>query len=473
MYAEVQNIVNIEIKVYGRVTQSDIVGAVFGQTEDVLGKELELRNLQKTNQIGRIEVKTEFDGTNTVGLVTIPSYMDRTMTVVIAASLETINKIGPCRAEARVKDIENIKSIKIRQIIDHTKKVLEKFMSISVASQELIDEVVNDVRMSRVEKYGKEGQEVLCGPDVVESDQLIFVESLDDVRNLLKAGINNVVAFEDCSKTETLRELAEKHEVIIFINKGKDFLVKKICEFADADSFTRPDVDKRISELESKELFKAIRNTVSCNQITIKRPVIPEQNYSSNSSSVVSSTVNSGQAFPKPVQTERPAFPRPIQTERPQFQRPEQRLDSRPTFQRQEQRPESRLNTFQQRPDFRQDPRNDSRRESPQPYRPLQQTQQISILNSSDETLFKSKLSEVSGKNMAIVIDKEKNVLGQIPMDAIVDTVKGLSNVYSIIVDGKISKELIFASEKANVKFLVGTSSDDRSNRVRIVTNLK
>src|SRR3989338_6694428 len=184
MYNEVQNIVNIEIKVYGRVTQSDIVGAVFAQTEDVLGKELELRNLQKTNQIGRIEVKTEFDGTNTVGLVTIPSYMDRTMTVVIAASLETINKIGPCRAEARVKDIENIKSIKIRQIIDHAKKVLEKFMSISVASQELIDEVVNDVRISRETKYGKEGREVPCGPEVEQFDEIIFVETVPELHNL-------------------------------------------------------------------------------------------------------------------------------------------------------------------------------------------------------------------------------------------------------------------------------------------------
>ncbi len=458
MYNEVQNIVNIEIKVYGRVTQSDIVGAVFGQTEDVLGKELELRNLQKTNQIGRIEVKTEFDGTNTVGLVTIPSYMDRTMTVVIAASMETINKIGPCRAEARVKDIENIKSIKIRQIIDHAKKVLEKFMSISVASQELIDDVVNDVRMSRVEKYGKEGQEVLCGPDVIESDQLIFVESLDDMKNLLKTGINNVVAFEDCSKTETLRELAEKHEVIIFINKGKDFLVKKICEFADADSFTRPDVDKRISELESKELFKAIRNTISCNQITSRRPAMPEQSYSSNSAS--NSVGNIERSYIPRVEPQR-IMPRPVQSERPPFQRQEQRFDPR-------------SNSFQQRSDSRPDFRREGQQSSSN--KPSQQTQQSNLyasLNHSDETLFKTKLNEVSGKSMAIVIDKEKNVLGQIPMDVIVDTVKGLSNVYSIVVDGKISKELIFAAEKANVKFLVGASSDERSNRVRIVTNIK
>ncbi len=457
MYQEVQNIVNIEIKVYGRVTQSDIVGAVFGQTEDVLGKELELRNLQKTNQIGRIEVRIEFDGTNTIGIITIPSYMDRTMTVIIAASLETINKIGPCRAEARVKDIENIKSIKIRQIINHAKKVLEKFMSISVSSQELIDEVVNEVRMSRVEKYGREGMEVLCGPDIADSDQLIFVESLADLRNLLKAGINNVVAFEDCSKTETLREIAEKHEVIIFINKGKDYLVRKICEFADADSFTRPDVDKRISELESKELFKAIRNTVSCNQITARMSVMPHQfnSYVSQEKRVEN----------KPVQSERPLFQKSepqrsfsrqaqiIQNERTSVQSI-QRNESNPNFQN-FQRRENRQTSFQQR--------TDNRMEFHQPQG----------LSPSDEVLFKGKLNDISGKNLAIVIDREKKVLGQIPMGVIVETLKGLNNVYSVIVDGKITKELIFAAEKANVKFLVGASSDDRSNRVRIVTNLK
>ena len=454
MFAEVQNIVNIEIKVYGRVTQSDIIGAVFGQTEDVLGKELELRNLQKTNQIGRIEVKTEFDGTNTVGLVTIPSYMDRTMTVIIAAALETINKIGPCRAEAKVKDIENIKSIKIRQIIDHAKKVLEKFMSISISSQELIDEVVNEVRMSRVEKYGKEGMEVLCGPNIKKSDQIIFVESLDDMKNLLKSGIDNVVAFEDCTKTETLRDLAEKHEVIIFINRGKDYLVKKICEFADADSFTRPDVDKRISELESKELFKAIRNTISCNQITARMSVMPQQTnpYISPAKRVENRPVQSERTSFQRSEPQR-SFVRPIQitqNDRAPIH-PIQRVESKPNFQRSENRP-----TYNQQ-------RTDNRTEF----------QQQHSLSPSDEVLFKGKLNDILGKNMAIVIDKEKKVLGQIPIDAIVDTMKGLNNVYSIIVGGKISRELIFAAEKSNVKYLIGTSSEDRSNRVRIVTNLK
>ena len=45
---------NFEIE--GVVEKPDVIGAVFGQTEGLFGPELELRELQKSGRIGRIEI---------------------------------------------------------------------------------------------------------------------------------------------------------------------------------------------------------------------------------------------------------------------------------------------------------------------------------------------------------------------------------------------------------------------------------
>ena len=40
----------------GPLEKPDVIGALFGQTEGLLGSELEMRELQKEGKIGRIEV---------------------------------------------------------------------------------------------------------------------------------------------------------------------------------------------------------------------------------------------------------------------------------------------------------------------------------------------------------------------------------------------------------------------------------
>ncbi|MBW3011522.1 hypothetical protein KY326_04860 [Candidatus Woesearchaeota archaeon] len=404
MQPEPQNIIKIEIKVMGRVNQSDIIGAVFGQTEDVLGETLELRKLQKENKIGRIEVETEYTPEGTTSMITIPSFMDQTHTVIIAAALETIKKIGPCKAEARVKKIENIKELKLKKIIEHAKKVLEKFMSVSVDSQELVDKVTYAVRMDQVAEYGEE--KVPCGPGIETYDDLIFVETVEDLKNLLKYGIKNTVAFEDLSKQATLKDLADKHEVIVLINRGKEYLIKKLMEFADIDKMVKPDPGKRVIDLTSKELFKTKRAAVSTEQI--------------------------------------------VTASAPTQRAPERK------FERREQRPP--------RQEFQRPPRQEYKREEPRP-------QRVSI-DPRSERLFKEKLAEIKGKGLACIIDRNLNVLGMIPMDGLIDTIKSINNVHSIIVDGKISRDLVDIAEKIRCKYLVGSESERTSRMVQIITNL-
>ncbi|MFZ8854722.1 MAG: DNA primase, partial [Thermofilaceae archaeon] len=49
-------VIHARIEVDGIVDKSDIIGALFGQTEGLLGAELDLRELQNNGRIGRIEV---------------------------------------------------------------------------------------------------------------------------------------------------------------------------------------------------------------------------------------------------------------------------------------------------------------------------------------------------------------------------------------------------------------------------------
>ena len=50
-------IIHAHISIEGVVDKPDVIGAIFGQTEGLLGNELELRELQRSGRIGRIEVK--------------------------------------------------------------------------------------------------------------------------------------------------------------------------------------------------------------------------------------------------------------------------------------------------------------------------------------------------------------------------------------------------------------------------------
>jgi len=54
-------IVHSTIFIDGVVDKPDVIGAIFGQTEGLLGNDLELRELQRSGKIGRIEVNDVID----------------------------------------------------------------------------------------------------------------------------------------------------------------------------------------------------------------------------------------------------------------------------------------------------------------------------------------------------------------------------------------------------------------------------
>ena len=77
----------------GPVEKPDVIGAIFGQTEGLLGSDLEMRELQKEGKIGRIEVDLSVVDGKSVGEIRVPSALDKSETTIIAATLETIDRI--------------------------------------------------------------------------------------------------------------------------------------------------------------------------------------------------------------------------------------------------------------------------------------------------------------------------------------------------------------------------------------------
>ncbi|MEK6941759.1 MAG: DNA primase, partial [archaeon] len=55
----VKYLVKIKFEIHGVVDKPDIIGAIFGQSEGLLGEEMDLKELQKNGKIGRIEINHE------------------------------------------------------------------------------------------------------------------------------------------------------------------------------------------------------------------------------------------------------------------------------------------------------------------------------------------------------------------------------------------------------------------------------
>ncbi|MBI2105647.1 DNA primase [Candidatus Woesearchaeota archaeon] len=280
-------IVQASIEIEGVVERPDVIGAIFGQTEGLLGNDLELRELQRSGRIGRIDVKTDVKSGKAAGEIIIPSSLDKAETAIIAAAIETIQRIGPCNAKVKILNIEDVRVSKRNYIIERAKELLheltEKFMP---DSQELTDKVAESVRMMEVSEYGKD--RLPAGPLINESEEIIVVEGRADVLNLLKHGIKNAIGLNGTSVPETIKELSGKKNIILFVDgdRGGDLIIKEVTAVAEIDFVCKAPDGKEVEEITKKEIHKALRSKVTVEQIKLEeKPQQMHQEAVSNSSS--------------------------------------------------------------------------------------------------------------------------------------------------------------------------------------------
>ncbi|MGM5484590.1 MAG: DNA primase DnaG [Nanobdellota archaeon] len=409
-------IIHASIEIDGIIDRPDVIGAIFGQTEGLLGSDLELRELQRSGRIGRIEVNVDTKSGKSKGMIVIPSSLDKAETSIVGAALEVIQRIGPCDAKVKVHKLEDVRVTKRNFVIQRAKELL-RVMTDSVLpdSQELADEVSHSVRVMEIQEYGKE--KLAAGPAVDESDEIIVVEGRADVLNLLKHGIKNAIAINGTSVPQTVKDLSRKKILTVFVDgdRGGNLIIKEIMNSAEIDFVAKAPDGKEVEEITMKEIHKALRSKISAEQMKLE--ISDDQSSQKQSRS-------SGKKH---------------QSSNQQKSRSQQGSSSQSSQGSQEQ----------------------------------QKGKSKSV---SDETKkkFESMLDDLIGTRGAYILDDKLNILGKVPFSELSKTIKSLNGgVYAIVFDGVVDKSLLSVAEKINVECLVGMESkvNDSSTKINIMTS--
>ncbi|MBT6921346.1 MAG: DNA primase [Candidatus Pacebacteria bacterium] len=247
----------------GPFQKPDVIGALFGQTEGLLGADMELRELQKEGKIGRIEVDLETVEGKTRGEITLPTALAKAETTIIAASMETIDKIGPTDAKITIKSIDDVRGSKRDYIMERAKQLLAGIQNEGSDSTEMQNELRESTRISKVVSYGSEG--LAAGPEMESSKEIIVVEGRADVVNLLKYGIKNCIGMQGTRFPQTIAKLSETKEITLFVDgdRGGKLIASNVNDNAKIAYVTSAPDGKEVEELTGKELLQALRKKVT------------------------------------------------------------------------------------------------------------------------------------------------------------------------------------------------------------------
>ena len=249
----------------GTVEKPDVIGAVFGQTEGLLGPDMDLRELQRTGRIGRIDVEISTTNGKSSGKIIIPSSLDSSETALLAATIETIERVGPCSAKIRTGKIEDVRNTKRKYVVDRAKELLAKmFEEGSLDTQQITEQIKQAVRTSEIVEY----KGLPAGPGLDSYDNVIVVEGRADVICLLKSGIKNVIANGGTSVPKEIKNLSREKIVTVFLDgdRGGDLILKELTSTSEIDFVARAPNGKEVEDLTKKEIFKALREKVPVDQ---------------------------------------------------------------------------------------------------------------------------------------------------------------------------------------------------------------
>ena len=251
----------------GIVDKPDVVGAIFGQTEGLLGDELDLRDLQKSGRIGRIEVDVQSKSGKSEGIVLVSSSLDQVETAILASALETIDRVGPCKAGMRVLGIEDVRVSKREQVVERAKELLNDLIKQRKGkSSDLTESIRQSIQVEEITTYGKD--HCPAGPAVKDSEAIIIVEGRSDVLNLLRAGVKNAIAVEGTNIPETVQELSRERVATAFVDgdRGGELILRELFQVAEVDFVARAPRAHEVEELSPKQLTKCLRNKVPYDQ---------------------------------------------------------------------------------------------------------------------------------------------------------------------------------------------------------------
>ena len=397
-------LVQARLEAEGIVEKPDIVGAVFGQTEGLLGEELDLRDLQKSGRIGRIEVEVQSKKGRTEGIVLIPSSLDQVETSILAAALETIDRVGPCKASIRIDKVEDVRVTKRNRIVERARQILGAMLEDSKTSgTDLLEEVRSSVQISEIVSFGPE--RLPSGPNVADSDAIIVVEGRQDVLNLLRSGIKNAIAVEGTNVPKTVQELSKEKVVTAFVDgdRGGDLILRELLQVAEVDFIARAPRGREVEELTQKQIMKSLRNKIPGEQFIEMYGL-------------------SGQVY-KPEEDRPEMPPREERGPRPE-QRPAMPVESVPA------------------PMVPKEPM------PPPPSAPRAMTPRLEK--------YREMLIEIGGSSKAKILADDDSLTAEVPVRSLVETLRSNREAKAVVFDGIITQRILDIASEIGVRSVVG-----------------
>lgn len=394
----------------GTVEKPDVIGALFGQTEGLLGQDLELRELQKSGKIGRIDVNLEVADGRTTGKIEIPSALDKTETTLIAAALETIERIGPSDAKIEIEKVEDVRGNKREYIIERAKKLLEQINSTSPETQEIHDAVTVSSRISKLQDYGTEK---LPAGDLT-SEEIIVVEGRADVLNLLKHGVSNVIGMNGTKLPTAIQELGNEKKIILFVDgdRGGILITKNVIKNADIDFIVFAADGKEVEELSGKEIISSLRKKMTVDEF-------------------------------------------------------------REQFDRQKKAETSKSGAYTRNTKNREERSfSEGYKRRYEPSYGTESTSDESVeMNDNEKKMFQSILGELIGTRGACLIDSNLNIIQKVPSGEIIPALNAIrGKVYALVIDGIATLSIIRTAERVGCKHLVARNFASCQTRINLVS---
>jgi DNA primase len=416
--------IKIGFNAEGVVEKPDIIGALFGQTEGLLGSDLDLRELQRTGRIGRIDVNITTARGKSSGEIFIPSSLTNTETAIIAATLETIERVGPCDSKMFVNSIDDIRAVKRDHIKKRAQELLEKLNKSTPEMTVLTEEINNALRICAITDY----KGLPAGPDVADSDDIIICEGRADVLNLLRAGIKIGIAVGGTAVPPQIGEISKQKDVTLFIDgdRGGDLILKGLRTYAELDFIARAPDGKEVEELTRKEIHKALREKVPISQakyltdieVEDKNKVVVNKNNNNNN--------NNNKSFNKNDKDRKRSTLGNKKFEKKSFSS------------------------------------SSVRKEEVVVKKPIEEF-------SEKYAEFKKQLNELVGTRAASIFDKNDNFAGRVPVKELQKALTQVSNPNRIVMDGKADKKLIETAEKAGVSVIVAFDKEVMRSSVKVL----
>jgi DNA primase len=274
--------VKLSFDVDGLVERADIIGAIFGQTEGLLGPEMNLNELQRVSKVGRIEVTTTSTENTTNGDVLLPMSTDVDTCALISAAIESIDKVGPFDCSFKLDAIDDVRASKKEDIVRRAKEIKQKWSTKSVSEGDTMLKDVHESIAGKVTTYGP--NKLPCSTGVFDSPWIILVEGRADIINLLRAGFDNALAINGATIDESIKELCKsKKKIVAFLDgdRAGGMILQELKSVVNVDIELRADSGVEVEELTPQRIADILNDTnIEMKKLGTGSPTISEDDKS-------------------------------------------------------------------------------------------------------------------------------------------------------------------------------------------------